>query len=517
MLGYWFVLQLLSGSSLIGAEGGGVAFWAHVGGFVAGAVLVLLFRNPRLLERHPYYGFDAARRHGAGTERAADDAESPSGRAPRSTPLCVMPRLLVFQHVAVEPLGTLDALIRARGHRIRFHNFERASGRPAGRRSLSRAHRARRSDERRRPAPPAAPEDGAARDRARARARQAGARHLPRRATARARARRARAASSPTGDRLVRRAHERCGTHDPVLGAAGERLPVFQWHGLSYDLPHGATHLARTETCEQQAFRFGSNAYGFQFHLEADAPVIERWLDLAVVSRRARGGWPSSRRARDPQRDGQARCRHAPLRRRRVQQLPRPDRPAQSAAAVAVARHAGLDRVAGSSARRGRAERRTVMTISAAARRAPLVSCLVAELARQTAHVSCVDRASYRLGRARRIGWSIVARHHARKPRPPRRRSRAAVSRGVEIRTRRGACRAARALEGRRFLSKDAPALPLHELHRGAVLVHVLETARSTHRRAPPGPCGPRAPRCSSRPEPAREAGPRRRPRGQRG
>ncbi len=36
-----------------------------------------------------------------------------------------MPRLLVFQHVAAEPLGTLDALIRARGHRIRFHNFER--------------------------------------------------------------------------------------------------------------------------------------------------------------------------------------------------------------------------------------------------------------------------------------------------------------------------------------------------------------------------------------------------------
>ena len=36
-----------------------------------------------------------------------------------------MPRLLVFQHVAAEPLGTLDPLIRARGHRIRFVNFER--------------------------------------------------------------------------------------------------------------------------------------------------------------------------------------------------------------------------------------------------------------------------------------------------------------------------------------------------------------------------------------------------------
>jgi membrane associated rhomboid family serine protease len=56
MLGYWFVLQLVSGAASIGAEGGGVAFWAHVGGFVAGAVLVLVFRDPQLLERHPYHG-----------------------------------------------------------------------------------------------------------------------------------------------------------------------------------------------------------------------------------------------------------------------------------------------------------------------------------------------------------------------------------------------------------------------------------------------------------------------------
>jgi membrane associated rhomboid family serine protease len=58
MLGYWFVVQLLSGYVSIGAEGGGVAFWAHVGGFVAGALLVLVFRDPRLLERHPYHGWN---------------------------------------------------------------------------------------------------------------------------------------------------------------------------------------------------------------------------------------------------------------------------------------------------------------------------------------------------------------------------------------------------------------------------------------------------------------------------
>jgi len=58
MLGYWLVIQLISGFSTLGAEGGGVAFWAHVGGFVAGAVLVLLFRNPRLVARHPYHGWE---------------------------------------------------------------------------------------------------------------------------------------------------------------------------------------------------------------------------------------------------------------------------------------------------------------------------------------------------------------------------------------------------------------------------------------------------------------------------
>jgi membrane associated rhomboid family serine protease len=57
MLGYWFLIQLIGGIGTLGAEGGGVAFWAHVGGFVAGALLVLLFRNPALLARHPYHGW----------------------------------------------------------------------------------------------------------------------------------------------------------------------------------------------------------------------------------------------------------------------------------------------------------------------------------------------------------------------------------------------------------------------------------------------------------------------------
>jgi membrane associated rhomboid family serine protease len=58
MLGYWFLLQLLGGAVSLGRHGeGGVAFWAHVGGFAAGALLVLVFRNPRLLARHPSHGW----------------------------------------------------------------------------------------------------------------------------------------------------------------------------------------------------------------------------------------------------------------------------------------------------------------------------------------------------------------------------------------------------------------------------------------------------------------------------
>jgi len=52
MLLYWGALQLLGGFTSIGAREGGVAFWAHVGGFVAGIVLVKLFADRRHLADH---------------------------------------------------------------------------------------------------------------------------------------------------------------------------------------------------------------------------------------------------------------------------------------------------------------------------------------------------------------------------------------------------------------------------------------------------------------------------------
>jgi membrane associated rhomboid family serine protease len=50
-LGFWFVSQLFSGLASIGTAAGGVAWWAHVGGFLVGLVLCPLFaRRSRQVE-----------------------------------------------------------------------------------------------------------------------------------------------------------------------------------------------------------------------------------------------------------------------------------------------------------------------------------------------------------------------------------------------------------------------------------------------------------------------------------
>ncbi|GAB4343208.1 MAG: rhomboid family intramembrane serine protease [Desulfobulbaceae bacterium] len=51
MLGYWFIIQLISALPTIGGSTGGVAFWAHVGGFLSGVVLVKIFCAGSRLEQ----------------------------------------------------------------------------------------------------------------------------------------------------------------------------------------------------------------------------------------------------------------------------------------------------------------------------------------------------------------------------------------------------------------------------------------------------------------------------------
>jgi GMP synthase (glutamine-hydrolysing) len=189
-----------------------------------------------------------------------------------------MSRLLVFQHVAAEPLGTLDPLIRRRGHRVRYVNFERH------------------------------PDHEPNVDRYRGLIVLGGPMNVEeheRRAHLRAEMRAiermlhqgkpvlgiclgAQLLAHVLGARVERHETPEIGWHrlhttaqgreDALLGVLGDELPVFQWHSYRFGIPHGAVHLARTASCEPQAFRYGENAYGFQFHLEMDQHLIERWL-----------------------------------------------------------------------------------------------------------------------------------------------------------------------------------------------------------------------------------------------
>jgi membrane associated rhomboid family serine protease len=65
VLGFWFVVQLFNGVATIGASSeatmGGVAWWAHIGGFIAGLLLTPLLRQRR---RHRFLYLDTMdRRH----------------------------------------------------------------------------------------------------------------------------------------------------------------------------------------------------------------------------------------------------------------------------------------------------------------------------------------------------------------------------------------------------------------------------------------------------------------------
>ncbi len=76
------------------------------------------------------------------------------------------------------------------------------------------------------------------------------------------------------------------GLHDITLTSQGQNdalfvgLPSvfqsFEWHNDSFAVPPGAAHLAATDTCPGQAFRFGK-AYGLQFHPEVDRAIVRDW------------------------------------------------------------------------------------------------------------------------------------------------------------------------------------------------------------------------------------------------
>jgi GMP synthase (glutamine-hydrolysing) len=189
-----------------------------------------------------------------------------------------MRRLLVFQHVAHETLGSLDPLLRDAGFRIRYVNY---SVRPDAKPSLNRyrglvvlggpmncdqvdryPHLRREVEAIQQMIDAGKPVLGIC----------LGSQLI-------ARALGARVRKNPVkeiGWYDLETTYE--GRNDPVFGRLGKTQKIFQWHGDTFDIPDHAVRLASSPDCRNQAFRYGENVYGLQFHLEVDQPMIERWL-----------------------------------------------------------------------------------------------------------------------------------------------------------------------------------------------------------------------------------------------
>lgn len=65
---------------------------------------------------------------------------------------------------------------------------------------------------------------------------------------------------------------------EPWLQNCPKNLHIMQWHFDTFELPEQATLLMTNDICKHQAYRIGTNIYGFQFHLEVTPGIILDWL-----------------------------------------------------------------------------------------------------------------------------------------------------------------------------------------------------------------------------------------------
>jgi GMP synthase-like glutamine amidotransferase len=68
------------------------------------------------------------------------------------------------------------------------------------------------------------------------------------------------------------------GSRDPLFSRLPKTFPVFQWHEDTFDIPSAAKLIVTSNPIPHQAFRYGENAYGLQFHLEVTEEMIRDWI-----------------------------------------------------------------------------------------------------------------------------------------------------------------------------------------------------------------------------------------------
>lgn len=90
------------------------------------------------------------------------------------------------------------------------------------------------------------------------------------------------------GAKVTQNHYIEIGWHDVTLTDAGanskffkefpKKFTAFHWHGDTFRIPAGASHLAVSKACNNQAFLYEDNVIGLQFHLEYSSDSIEKML-----------------------------------------------------------------------------------------------------------------------------------------------------------------------------------------------------------------------------------------------
>ncbi len=68
----------------------------------------------------------------------------------------------------------------------------------------------------------------------------------------------------------------------PLFDAWPAVFDAFHWHGDTFQLPAGATHVARSQACESQGFVYNDHVLALQFHPEATPESVERMIQAGV-------------------------------------------------------------------------------------------------------------------------------------------------------------------------------------------------------------------------------------------